>query len=339
MAEQKLNTRIITKHGQAGNTNLENFKPKKGELVLIQSTDGTRFALKAGIDNEITPLSSIPYVYNPEVEEQLTTINQRLDSALGESGSVYDQLISELENLIVTPSNNNGENGVVVDFKKESGHVKPVLKKLGIADITTLEDKLNNFIESEDYNRDQQTTSETLNGINTSIGTINEKLDGLTNVLHFRGAVSATTEIEDPSDGDLIVISSGSNAGKEYVYSNSAWVELGYTDGIANEISTHTVNLNNPHSVTKAQVGLSNVDNKSAAELKSQFTGAVAVGSTGFALGKDVYSAIDTMENELEGAISTINTNYIRRNAETNELVWYNGSTESTIVFDCGELK
>ena len=338
MAEQKLNTRIITKHGQAGNTNLENFKPKKGELVLIQSTDGTKFALKAGIDNENTPLSSIPYVYNPEVDEELKTINQRLESALGESGSVYDQIISELENLIVTPSNNNGENGVVVDFKKESGHVKPVLKKLDIADITTLQDKLNNFIESDDYNRDQQTTSETLNGINTSIGTINGKLDGLTNVLHFRGAVSATTEIEDPSDGDLIVISSGSEAGKEYVYSNSAWVELGYTDGVAQDLANHLI-ATNPHSVTKAQVGLGNVDNKSAAELKSEFTGAVAEGSTGFAMGKDVYSAINTAETELLGSISTINTNYVRRNAETNELVWYNGSAESTIVLDCGELK
>lgn len=38
----------------------------------------------------------------------------------------------------------------------------------------------------------------------------------------------------------------------------------------ATDLTNHTSNTNNPHSVTKSQVGLGNVDNKSAATLKSE---------------------------------------------------------------------
>ena len=58
-------------------------------------------------------------------------------------------------------------------------------------------------------------------------------------------------------------------------------------------LSSHTGDTSNPHSVTKAQVGLGNVDNKSASTLKSEFAGEVATGNNGFPTGGAVKSAID----------------------------------------------
>lgn len=46
----------------------------------------------------------------------------------------------------------------------------------------------------------------------------------LAGAMHFRGAVSDTSEITDPAAGDIVIIPSTS---KEYVYNGSEWIELG----------------------------------------------------------------------------------------------------------------
>jgi len=48
----------------------------------------------------------------------------------------------------------------------------------------------------------------------------------------------------------------------------------------------------NPHHVTQAEVGLGNVDNKSEATIKSDFTGSIADGNTGFITGGVAYTAL-----------------------------------------------
>lgn len=80
---------------------------------------------------------------------------------------------------------------------------------------------------------------------------------------------------------------------------------------LESSLSSHTGNTSNPHSVTKAQVGLSNVDNKSAATLKSEFTGSVSSESEGFPTGADVYDAIDAAISAVykpKGSSATIPT-------------------------------
>ena len=65
----------------------------------------------------------------------------------------------------------------------------------------------------------------------------------------------------------------------------------------ATAVNAHIADHDNPHEVTKAQVGLGNVDNKSAATIKTEFTGAVAEGNTGFVLGADVYAHTSAVDN------------------------------------------
>jgi len=61
-------------------------------------------------------------------------------------------------------------------------------------------------------------------------------------------------------------------------------------------VEEHKADKNNPHEVTKAQVGLDKVENKSTATIKSDFTGAVARGNTKFVKGGDVYTAIEAIK-------------------------------------------
>lgn len=117
-------------------------------------------------------------------------------------------------------------------------------------------------------------------------------------------------------------------------------------------IDTHIANKENPHEVTKAQVGLGNVENKSTATIKSEFTGSVASGNEGFVTGGAVYTAIDDAKkaansytdtevkkvaDDLDAAeteISTIKNNYAR--VKDNQLVYGQGDAEMVIIFDCG---
>lgn len=69
------------------------------------------------------------------------------------------------------------------------------------------------------------------------------------------------------------------------------------------------VTSGNPHNVSKSDVGLGNVDNKSEATIKSDFTGSVASGNTGFVTGGDVYNAISNSAGALiKTASGTIGT-------------------------------
>ena len=84
------------------------------------------------------------------------------------------------------------------------------------------------------------------------------------------------------------------------------------------EITNHITNKENPHNVTKAQVGLGNVENKSVSEIKTDITGTIADGDEGFVTGDAVYdikqtadaakARIDAFIDGTEDATSAIDT-------------------------------
>ena len=69
------------------------------------------------------------------------------------------------------------------------------------------------------------------------ITTIEGKLENVTNVMDFRGAVEALPAVTGYQNGDVIVVTAGDNNGKEYVLSDGAWVEFGNTDANASAIT------------------------------------------------------------------------------------------------------
>ena len=69
------------------------------------------------------------------------------------------------------------------------------------------------------------------------LDTVEAKLANVTNVMDFRGAVTALPEVAEYQNGDVIVVTDGDNKGKEYVLSDGAWVEFGNTDANSAAIS------------------------------------------------------------------------------------------------------
>ena len=63
-------------------------------------------------------------------------------------------------------------------------------------------------------------------------------------------------------------------------------------------VQTHMSATNNPHAVTKDQVGLGNVDNTSDATKKTDFTGQIAENDTGFVTGGEAYTALSEKANK-----------------------------------------
>ena len=89
---------------------------------------------------------------------------------------------------------------------------------------------------------------------------------------------------------------------KKFALGGDVWTAV---EGAKTLITNHTNDAENPHGVTAEQVGLGNVDNKSAATLKLEFTGAVAQGDDGFTKGADVYTAIDNAKTAVVGNANT----------------------------------
>lgn len=153
--------------------------------------------------------------------------------------------------------------------------------------------------------------------VDDQVAELSATIGNLSNIMNFRGVFATTSACTDPKAGDVIV---AQDTGYEYVYVNNSWAEIGdssanlaritaietsladggttyeYIESAHTKIDSHTADKTNPHSVTKAQVGLGNVDNKSEATIKDDFTGSIAEDNNKFVLGKDVYSAIQTIK-------------------------------------------
>lgn len=93
---------------------------------------------------------------------------------------------------------------------------------------------------------------------------------------------------------------------KTYRWSGTAYAEISASLALGETSSTayrgdrgktaydHSqLTSGNPHNVSKSDVGLGNVDNTSDATKKTNFTGSIASGNTGFVTGGDVYTELN----------------------------------------------
>lgn len=129
---------------------------------------------------------------------------------------------------------------------------------------------------------------------------------------------SHTTEIAGETGKIYVDLSTE----KTYRWSGSAFAEISASLALGETSSTayrgdrgktaydHSqLTSGNPHNVSKSDVGLGNVDNTSDATKKTNFTGSVASGNTGFVTGGDVYTAINNSTGALiKTASGTIGT-------------------------------
>lgn len=89
----------------------------------------------------------------------------------------------------------------------------------------------NNKTAAETAVANEKTAREAADGaLEDAIEALRTAIGNVSNVMNFRGAVAAKTEITDAVEGDVIVVTSGDDNGKEFVYSDGAWVEFGSVD-------------------------------------------------------------------------------------------------------------
>ena len=82
---------------------------------------------------------------------------------------------------------------------------------------------------------------------------------------------------------------------------------LTYTPAKSDDLTSHTGNKSNPHGVTKAQVGLGNVENKSSATIRGELTSANVTTALGFTPSN---SAATALTNENLNNITTVGDYY-----------------------------
>lgn len=128
-----------------------------------------------------------------------------------------------------------------------------------------------------------------------TIADITSATAGLTGAMHFKGTVesdptAAAFDKKNYKSGDVVLFGQ-----KEYVFDGDTktFIELGDEGSYAlksTKINNHP--LSSDITITKGDVGLDNVDNKSAATIKTEFTGEIADNNDGFVKGGDVHTAL-----------------------------------------------
>lgn len=93
----------------------------------------------------------------------------------------------------------------------------------------------------------------------------------------------------------------------------------------------HLNNSSNPHSVTKAQLGLGNVDNKSESTIKSDFTGEIAENNQGFVKGADVFNLEQILREFINSTVSTATATYRGKFNVVSDLGLTTSATEQQI--------
>lgn len=151
---------------------------------------------------------------------------------------------------------------------------------------TELGKKQDNLVFNTAYDKDN-------NKVATMTDITNATAD-LSGAMHFKGIVASdpTSAEFDKSSykaGDVVLFGN-----KEYVFNtDNNFVELG--DEGSYVLKTTKINghaLSGDITISKSDVGLGNVDNKSESTIKSDFTGSIAENNEGFVKGGDAFTAL-----------------------------------------------
>jgi predicted translin family RNA/ssDNA-binding protein len=168
------------------------------------------------------------------------------------------------------------------------------------------------------------------NGLASRIEALEGKFTGTGSV---QGQLDALDGRLDAIEGENGAIAQAEAAAKKYTddreveikkYADQAEADAvatakGYTDTEVKKVAdaldldeaalaAHIADKENPHGVTAAQVGLGKVENKTVAEIKTEFTGEIAADNAGFVTGGGVYTAIEAAKTAANTYADGLNT-------------------------------
>lgn len=163
-----------------------------------------------------------------------------------------------------------------------------------------------------------------------AIDELAEAIGNVTNLMNFRGAVTAKTAITDPAEGDVIVVTSGDDKGKEFVYSNGAWVEFGSVDAQQTAIDGLLTRMSSAEGRIKTIEDTYATDADLAAEKKT------LQDAINLKADKTTVEGIDTRVGTLETTVGSSSSGLVK---DVNALKDTVGSAASGLVKDVADLK
>lgn len=228
--------------GQGGKITVPTYLMKVGDgkktfkelnWLAAPASDVYAWAKKASLE-----LADIPTLGIDKIDGLGSRLDA-LESAVGTGGSVADAIKNAIEALDVDASTDT-DGVVIASISETDGKIAVTRRALVAADIpelaiekiTDLKTELDS-LKAKDTALDGAITKEVSDRkeadatINSAIEKLKTDIGNMSNIMNFRGAVASKDAIKDAVEGDVIAVTAGVDAGKEFVYSDGAWVEFG----------------------------------------------------------------------------------------------------------------
>ena len=236
--------------GQGGSITVPTYLMKIGDgektfaelnWLAAPASDVYAWAKKEQLELSAVPVMDAAHIPSLEVTK-INGLGDRLDAleaAIGTGGSVEETVNAAINALDVDASTDT-EGVVIASISETDGKISVTrrelkatdIPELAIAKVTGLQKAIDDLKAKdtalEGSISDEKTARETAdNTINTAIDDLKKAIGNMSNIMNFRGAVASKAAITDPVEGDVIAVTAGDDAGKEFVYSDGAWVEFG----------------------------------------------------------------------------------------------------------------
>lgn len=248
--------------GQGGSITVPTYLMKVGDgsktfkelnWLAAPASDVYAWAKKASLDLADVPKMDAAHLPDSIALDKIAGLDTRLsgidskiadlEAAVGTGGSVADAIKNAINALDVdASSDSDAENGgvVIASISETDGKISVTRRALTADDIPALAiEKITNLKKTLDDLSAKDTAldgaiakevsdrTEADKAINTAIDNLTEAIGSMTNIMNFRGAVESKTAITGPVEGDVIAVTAGDDAGKEFVYSGGEWIEFG----------------------------------------------------------------------------------------------------------------
>lgn len=198
-----------------------------------------------------------------------------------------------------------------------------------VADLTTTVGNNKTAAETA-VNNEATARADADEALQDAIDALAEAIGSVTNLMNFRGAVAAKTAITDPKEGDVIVVTSGDDKGKEFVYSGGAWVEFGSVDAQQTAID----GLLGRMSTAEGKITALENGRATKAELETAIKGVNDVVAT-----KAAQSEVTTISGKVDTLVSTVGNTNSGLVKDVNALKTTVGDSTSGLVKDVADLK
>ena len=228
--------------GQGGKITVPTYLMKVGDgkktfkelnWLAAPASDVYAWAKKASLE-----LADIPTLGINKIDGLGSRLDA-LESAVGTGGSVADAIKNAIEALDVDASTDT-DGVVIASISETDGKIAVTRRALVAADIPELAiEKIIDLktelggLKVKDTALDGAITKEVSDRkeadatINSAIEKLKTDIGNMSNIMNFRGAVASKDAVTDPVEGDVIAVTAGDDADKEFVYSAGEWVEFG----------------------------------------------------------------------------------------------------------------